>query len=1219
MRCVLGCFLVYSNYNSLLIMSNNNNNSNHNPLNVYFQGSLRKKGGTMGGWSTWKTRWFVLHDNGLSYYDSESAYTTGKKELGYLQLDHNFSIVPATVADHNNATECDCYFKINSTGRSLLVRSKTSSECNYWCNLLTKIKKENQTAFQALLKPYNANNNNNESVPSVNINNTPLANARGTGLKNLFSAASAALKGTPKSLEEVPSGVKINSKSIKEGYLSKLGNGVKSWKRRFFILVPGTLDYYKSAYDKKSAGSIPIIQDSTIISLIKLQFTFAIVPAPGHRKYIITAASEAEMQSWLDILQSLIKNKIVKPKNYNPATNVPTNAVQSHNSNNLSPNMLNSNGVSSTPAYDSALFGSSTTVVTSSIAPSSVAVDSSVNNFSNSYLPYDLPANNNRESFTVNHAAASPAVNEEHDLVLLQILGGSKAMLSNANNNSLPNAHPQQSNNSFTIPNSVSLSNSISMSNNGYGGPAIPPKPPAKPLPSIPPQPTQSNVASTNSSSSSSSSLPSSDPRLADFISFSGSIYSEENVQFYLDVENFNRQSDNPMMAQPLALGIYDKYIRSGAEFEIFLPPHIKLVLDQRLSNSSKLYISPAMFEVAQKQIFSIIRADILPQFLADQKENAGRSNTTASNTFASSAAPVIGLNTAGSLESTTVSASIDELFHELLLIDTKSGAVDNKYRGAFLLNYHVFMTNEQLLNRLITAYYDTKPNVSTVVSTAWQQSEAELLRLQLANKLNILTIFQYWLKNYTSDFEPLQVILLNFFAEALKETDQYINSSNPNKYNNMAESNEVSNNTSYSLSTLNRVGLDGFKRLIAEINATIAIAQAQFNSANSSAEPLITSSDQNNMNVLMNSSADLSSLDGNSYEDSDSDSEGAILAEECAEYDEISVTQQYGQSMTQSVKESQSAASRLNSLNPANSIANKSTSYDRIDICDYSVHRISECMSLIDHQMFRSIKMREFCNKEWTRAESAPHKAANILFMVDQFNRRSYWVASEILSREDFNLRLKCLKHFIDLASQCLSLHNFYAVFSIVNGLSLTPVHRLKALWNKLSSGTKDKFEFLKTTATDTGRNYRFYRKQFKIGLGKPQVPHLAVVLKDCFQLEEIKTTDSNTGKINFHKFLKQYKELFDVQQALSHDYYFTAISSATSGNVTEQLANNLHYNPTSSMNLLNPNNPNYSSHAELIRLISIAYTNVLEEDKLWQRSYRFQPKPTEASNNAA
>jgi len=145
--------------------------------------------------------------------------------------------------------------------------------------------------------------------------------------------------------------------------------------------------------------------------------------------------------------------------------------------------------------------------------------------------------------------------------------------------------------------------------------------------------------------------------------------------------------------------------------------------------------------------------------------------------------------------------------------------------------------------------------------------------------------------------------------------------------------------------------------------------------------------------------------------------------------------------------------------------------------------------------------------------------------------------------------------------------------VFSLVGALTLSPVLRLQSDWSRVSSATMSKLNSIKENIADGSKNFRLYRRLFKAGLGRPQIPHLAIVLKDCFQLEEIDTKDKD-GKIVFSKFLKMYNELAFVFQCQHTMYHIE-----DDGELLHKLVKN------------------FSETA-------------VTEDQLWSRSYRCVPR---------
>lgn len=114
-----------------------------------------------------------------------------------------------------------------------------------------------------------------------------------------------------------------NSKSIsdKEGYLLKKGEVNKSFQRSWFVLKGNLLFYYYKKNDKEPVGVV-VLEGCTIelaaahhinngsanngssgAAMSTESFTFEIVfPRSGARTYVLSAASQEEMESWMKAL-----------------------------------------------------------------------------------------------------------------------------------------------------------------------------------------------------------------------------------------------------------------------------------------------------------------------------------------------------------------------------------------------------------------------------------------------------------------------------------------------------------------------------------------------------------------------------------------------------------------------------------------------------------------------------------------------------------------------------------------------------------------------------------------------------------------------------------------------------------------------------------------------------------------------------------------------------
>jgi len=242
------------------------------------------------------------------------------------------------------------------------------------------------------------------------------------------------------------------------------------------------------------------------------------------------------------------------------------------------------------------------------------------------------------------------------------------------------------------------------------------------------------------------------------------------------------------------------------------------------------------------------------------------------------------------------------------------------------------------------------------------------------------------------------------------------------------------------------------------------------------------------------------------------------------------------------------------------------------VEACDFDAQPLASQITAIDFALFSCIKPREFVDKAWARKHTAPRFARNILAMIDLFNRRSFWVASEILSRETLSDRIPLMELFVRLASKLLKMHNFFSAFSVVSGLSLSPVYRLKTSWNGLSSRIKRKFEHIKTVIS-TQKNYAVYRRLLRTALGaRPQLPHIAVVLKDLCQIDELKV-EHGPDEAPFAIFQRQWVEVAMLMQCQRMAY------------------------------------PQHDDRPCFLALHACLKEN-LPESKMWERSYRFEPK---------
>ncbi|KAG0013357.1 hypothetical protein BGZ80_011128 [Entomortierella chlamydospora] len=96
----------------------------------------------------------------------------------------------------------------------------------------------------------------------------------------------------------------LGSKLVRQGYLYKLGNKYKTWRKKWFVLRGDKLIYYKNTKEYQPHGIIPL---STIIDCLQMdpvsksrQYCLRIVTVK--RSFVCSAPDEDTLLQWLDAL-----------------------------------------------------------------------------------------------------------------------------------------------------------------------------------------------------------------------------------------------------------------------------------------------------------------------------------------------------------------------------------------------------------------------------------------------------------------------------------------------------------------------------------------------------------------------------------------------------------------------------------------------------------------------------------------------------------------------------------------------------------------------------------------------------------------------------------------------------------------------------------------------------------------------------------------------------
>lgn len=226
---------------------------------------------------------------------------------------------------------------------------------------------------------------------------------------------------------------------------------------------------------------------------------------------------------------------------------------------------------------------------------------------------------------------------------------------------------------------------------------------------------------------------------------------------------------------------------------------------------------------------------------------------------------------------------------------------------------------------------------------------------------------------------------------------------------------------------------------------------------------------------------------------------------------------------------------SASSSSTPADANSNgpigSSTLGKKFSLCEMPLADLAVQLTLIERNMFRAIREREFLNLNWKK-EDQKRNSRHIVKMVERFNKVSYWVATRIVREVDLKRRTSLLKRFIILAEKCSELNNYNTLMEVLAGLNLHPVQRLKATWRGLSEKYMELMKNLEHLM-ENKQNYKNYREKLaKLKQsGDSTLPYLGVYLRDLTFIEEGNATTLEDGLINYEKIQLVGQVIREVQ----------------------------------------------------------------------------------------
>lgn len=287
-----------------------------------------------------------------------------------------------------------------------------------------------------------------------------------------------------------------------------------------------------------------------------------------------------------------------------------------------------------------------------------------------------------------------------------------------------------------------------------------------------------------------------------------------------------------------------------------------------------------------------------------------------------------------------------------------------------------------------------------------------------------------------------------------------------------------------------------------------------------------------------------------------------------------------------------------------------------RPNLLDFNGLEIAKQLTLIESQIFCSIKPDELLNENFTSKRAYLKLAPNVRLSLLFTNCLSSYVLESIL-QPDINqkTRVNMIKTWLKIAISCLYLRNFNSLAAIITALQSHLITRLDQLWVDLSSKYKELYDYL-LGLIHPEKNYLVYRTKLRKFLKSndyniPIVPYFSLFLQDLTFLTDGNpkyrkaNTFLNQKLINIDKYLKITRIIADIE-SLQIPY--------TSNNLNADFSKR---SSKISFSSLKSGFDDYSiiplpslQEFILLELWKVGQVNKHEDDRAWKLSLNIQPR---------
>jgi hypothetical protein len=222
----------------------------------------------------------------------------------------------------------------------------------------------------------------------------------------------------------------------------------------------------------------------------------------------------------------------------------------------------------------------------------------------------------------------------------------------------------------------------------------------------------------------------------------------------------------------------------------------------------------------------------------------------------------------------------------------------------------------------------------------------------------------------------------------------------------------------------------------------------------------------------------------------------------------------------------------------PEPKVSLKTIFLPNLDLLECEEEEIARQLTIIEFGIYSEIKSFELLNCAWSKSQ-LKHRSPNVLKMIERSTKVSLWIASLILKQEKIKKRVKVTQKIIKIAENLFYMNNFSTSFSILAGLNMTSIHRLKYTFSELPKNSQQTLlELNQKLSSDY--SYKSYRNILAT-VNPPCIPYLGTYLTDLTFINE--NENLCKGLINFAKRRLMYDVMEKIQRYQLMPYNFTPI----------------------------------------------------------------------------